>query len=133
MAQGMLRFVASQTTLVNMDYVPYFEEQIKIQQDAIVSFKRWMVGFVLLGMLIIVGTITFNNKLGALASPIFGIGGLLVSTLAAFPYREITPRRSKIGSYLLLKRSFEKINDLPNDEQQKLKELAVETIRNNIK
>jgi hypothetical protein len=116
----------------SLDYAPYFEEQIKIQQQAIVSFKRWMMGFVALGLLIVLGVILFNQKLSSLASPIIGIGGVFVTSLSAFPYREITPRRSRIASYDLLKRNFEKFNQLPPDDQQKLKDLAIETVKKSL-
>jgi hypothetical protein len=116
-----------------MDYVPYFEEQIKIQQDAIISFKRWMTGFVVLGVGVIAGAIIFNTKLPGIASQIVAMGGVFIGALAAFPYREITPRRSKIVSYDLLKRNFQNFSNLPDDDQQKLKELALETVKNNIK
>jgi ABC-type transport system involved in multi-copper enzyme maturation permease subunit len=123
---------SSQAFTVNVDYAPYFEEQIKIQQEAIISFKRWMVGFVLLGLLIVLGVLLFNQKLSTLASPVIGIGGVFVTSLAAFPYKEITPRRSRIASYDLLKRNFEKFNELPPDDQQKLKDLAIETVKKSL-
>ena len=123
---------SSQAFTVSLDYAPYFEEQIKIQQEAIISFKRWMVGFVLLGLLIVLGVLLFNQKLSTLASPVIGIGGVFVTSLAAFPYKEITPRRSRIASYDLLKRNFEKFNELPPDDQQKLKDLAIETVKKSL-
>lgn len=123
---------SSQAFTVSVDYAPYFEEQIKIQQEAIISFKRWMVGFVLLGLLIVLGVLLLNQKLSTLASPVIGIGGVFVTSLAAFPYKEITPRRSRIASYDLLKRNFEKFNELPPDDQQKLKDLAIETVKKSL-
>jgi hypothetical protein len=123
---------SSPITFVSVDYAPYFEEQIKIQRDAIISFKRWMAGFVLLGIVIVLGVVVFNQRLSGVASPVIGIGGLFISSLAAFPYREITPRRSRIVSYDLLRRNFEKLNQLPLEDQQKLKELAIETIKKSL-
>ncbi len=123
---------SSQLTFVNVDYAPYFEEQIKIQREAIASFKRWMVGLVLLGILIVLGVVIFNQRLSDIASPVIGIGGVFISSLAAFPYREITPRRSRIVSYDLLRRNFEKLNELALEDQQKLKELAIETIKKSL-
>lgn len=123
---------SSQTFSGNIDYAPYFEEQIRIQYQAIISFKRWMIGFVLLGLLIILGVILFNQRLTSVASPVIGIGGVFISSLAAFPYREITPRRSKIASYDLIKRSFENFNELTPDDQQKLKDLAIETLKKSL-
>jgi hypothetical protein len=125
----------SQPFIPRLDYVPYFEEQIVIQQHAIHSFKRWMVGFVVLGVLIIALAITFNQTkiLTGISSQIISLGGVFISALAAFPYREITPRRVRISSLGLLKRGFEHYEKYPPDEQQKLKELAIELVRNNIK
>jgi hypothetical protein len=123
---------SSQLTFVNVDYAPYFEEQIKIQREAITSFKRWMVALVLLGILIVLGVVIFNQRLSEVASPVIGIGGVFISSLAAFPYREITPRRSRIVSYDLLRRNFEKLDELALEDQQKLKELAIETIKKSL-
>lgn len=117
-----------------MDYVPYFEDQITIQEQAIRSFKRWITGFVVLGAAVVATAIVLTLKsLGGIASPIISLGGVFIGTLAAFPYREITPRRSKIRSYGLLKSSFLQFSTLPPDEQEDLKDLAIETIKNNIK
>lgn len=117
-----------------MDYIPYFEDQIIIQEQAIRSFKRWISGFVVLGLVVVAAAVVLTLKsLGGIAPPIISLGGVFIGTLAAFPYREITPRRSKIRSYSLLKSSFQQFSTLPPDEQEDLKDLAIETIKNNIK
>jgi len=64
-----------------------------------------------------------------LTGPITGIGGLFFGTLAAFPYREIAPRRSRITTYFLLKQSFERFSGLPEEDRKRLKDLADEAIK----
>lgn len=123
---------ASQIAIMNIDYVPFFEEQINLQREAIVSFKRWMGGFVFAGMLIILCAVVFNKSLPGVASQIVGVGGVFIGALAAFPYREIIPRRSRIVTYNLLKSSFERLDNYSAEDQQRLKALADETIKKTI-
>lgn len=115
-----------------IDYVPYFRELISIQEHAIVSFKRWAGGFVFLGLTIVALAVMLNSRIPGVASPIIGIGGIFMGALAAFPYREIAPRRSRIVTYSLLKSSFEQFPRLPEDERKRLRDLADETIRKQI-
>jgi hypothetical protein len=117
---------------VSQDFLPFFEEQIEIQQGAIISFKRWMIALVLLGLIIILGVLIFRETLGSTSSPIVGTGGALIGTLSAFPYREITPRRSRISAYSALVKLFEKFQELPGEEQQTLNELALDTLKKNL-
>lgn len=116
-----------------IEFVPYFKEQIEIQRHAIDSFKKWMFALVAVGVATVVLVLLFSSKLSGLHTQVFGIGGAFIGALSAFPYREISPRRAKISSYDLLRRNFENFNRLPAEDQQKLKELAVEVIKSNIK
>ena len=123
---------SSGTNPPTIDYVLYFEGLIIIQEKAIVSFKRWAGGFVLVGISIIALALILNPKLQGLASPITGIGGVFIGTLAAFPFREIAPRRSRIITYVLLKQSFERFPSLPDEDRKRLRDLADETIKRQI-
>jgi len=115
-----------------IDYVPYFGELITIQENAIVSFKRWAGGFVLIGLVIVVLAVMINTRIQGVASQVIGIGGIFMGALAAFPYREIAPRRSRIITYSLLKQGFEKFPNLSEEDRKRLRDLADETIRKQI-
>ncbi len=96
--------------LTQVELAPYFEDQVRIQLDAIASFKKWMAFLVATGFLVALIALLFKNAL-QLASQILGIGGLFIGALATFPYREITPRRERIKTcdwYASVFRGFEK-------------------------
>src|SRR5262245_3754878 len=115
-----------------IDYVPYFEGLISIQEKAIVSFRRWTLGFVLIGATIIGLAVVPNSPFRGVVSQITGIGGLFIGALAAFPFREIAPRRSRIVTFALLKQGFEKFSSLPAEDRKRLRDLADETIKRQI-
>jgi hypothetical protein len=115
-----------------IDYVPYFGELISIQEKAIVSFKKWAGGFILIGLMIIALALIMNVWIQGAVSQIVGVGGVFMSALSAFPYREIAPRRSRIITYYLLKHGFEKFPSLSEEDRRRLRDLADETIRKQI-
>lgn len=112
-----------------LDYVPYFEELIIIQREAITSFKRWAGLFVLIGGGIILVALVLYSKNAGLTTPMMGLGSLFIGASVAFPYKEIAPRRSRIETYLVLKRSFERFPELAEDERKRIRDLADEAIR----
>jgi hypothetical protein len=111
-----------------LDYVPYFEELIRIQREAITSFKRWAGLFVLVGG----GIITIALTANAFVPPLVGLGSLFIGASVAFPYREIAPRRSRIETYLVLKRSFERFPELAEEERKRIRDLADETMKRSL-
>jgi hypothetical protein len=115
-----------------IDYVPYFGELIYIQEEAISSFKRWAGGFVFIGVAILVFALVMYNRFPGVVSQIVGVGGLFMGALAAFPYREIAPRKCRIVTYTLLKHGFERFQDLSDEDRKRLRDLADETIRKQI-
>lgn len=115
-----------------IDYVPYFEGLIFIQEKAITSYKRWSVGFVFIGLSIIALAVISNSWVQGAVSPITGIGGLFIGGLAAFPYKEIAPRHSRIVTYALLKQGFEKFPSLSDEDRRRLRDLADETIKKQV-
>ena len=126
---------SSETDPPTIDYVPYFEDLIIIQEEAIVSFKRWAGGFVLIGLSIIALALILNTRIPGLAPgipQITGIGGVFIGALSAFPYREIVPRRSRIVTYVLLKQGFEKLPSLSDEDRKRLRDLADEIIKRQI-
>jgi hypothetical protein len=120
------------TAFPSIDYVSYFQNLISIQEKAIVSFKRWAGGFVLIGLAVISFAIALNAWLQGVASQIIAIGGLFVGGMAAFPYREIAPRRSRIVTFILLKNGFEEFPRLSDEDRKRLRDLADETIKRQI-
>lgn len=123
---------SSGTNPPTIDYVPYFERLIFIQEKAISSFKRWAVGILLIGLLIIVGVLIWRTEIQPVVAQIAGVGGAFIGTLAAFPYKEIAPRRSRILTYALLKQSFERFSSLSDEDRKRLRDLADETIKRQI-
>ena len=123
---------SSETNPPTIDYVPYFEDLIIIQEKAIVSFKRWAGGFVLIGLSIIALALILNTRIPGVAPQITGIGGVFIGALSAFPYREIAPRRSRIVTYVLLKQGFEKLPRLSDEDRKRLRDLADEIIKRQI-
>jgi hypothetical protein len=115
-----------------IDYVPYFEELITIQEKAIMSFKRSAGVFVLVGLVIIALAVLLSSRIQGLASQMVGMGGVFIGALAAFPYKEIAPRRSRIITYALLKQGFEKFPSLSDEDRKRLRDLADETIKRQI-
>ena len=114
-----------------IDYVPFFGELITIQENAISSFKKWAGGFVFVGFMIIVFALLMHQRIPGVAS-LTGIGGVFMGVLAAFPYREIAPRKSRIVTYALLKNGFERFQDLSDEDRKRLRDLADETIKRQI-
>ena len=123
---------SSESNHPTIDYVPYFEELIIIQEKAITSFKRWAGGFVLIGILVIAIALGLNVRIQGVASQIVGIGGVFIGALAAFPYKEIAPRRSRILTFVLLKQGFEKFPSISDEDRKRLRDLADETIKRQI-
>jgi hypothetical protein len=116
-----------------IDYVPYFQQLITIQEKAIISFQRWAGVFVLAGLAIIGIALALNTNFQTLVSQITGIGGLFFGTVAAaVPYKEIAPRRARIASYVLLKQGFEKFAELCEEDRKRLRDLADDTIKRQV-
>ncbi|HYX30388.1 MAG TPA: hypothetical protein VE863_17740 [Pyrinomonadaceae bacterium] len=124
--------MAAVATDFHDDYAPYFEQLISIQSSAISSFKRWVGIFIAVGIFVIGLALLLTKWFAGLAPQIVGIGGVFMSAAAVFPYREISPRESRIATYLLLKKRFEKFAELCPDEQKRLRDLADETIKKQI-
>ena len=82
--------------------------------------------------MIVALAVILNAKIQGLASQIVGMGGVFIGALAAFPYKEIAPRRSRIITYALLKQGFEKFPNLSDEDRKRLRDLADETIKRQI-
>jgi len=103
----------------------YFDDLIRIHQDMIASFQRWWriilsVGVTILLLSGIAWVLAAAKVIDPpLAPPLATSFGVLTSTLAFLPYKEIGPRRLQILRCEHLKRECEKIKQLPQEEQDK--------------
>jgi len=111
-----------------MNFVPYFEEQISIQERAIFSFKIWLIVQVGTGLLVILGSIVLGRWFPAMSSDLIKLGGGFVATLAVFPGKEIFPRKETIAKCVCFKRNFQQYEDLSPEEQKLLTAQALQLI-----
>ena len=111
-----------------MNFVPYFDEQINIQRQAISSFKIWLIALVGAGTLIFILSLIFGRWFPALSSDLIKLGGGFVATLAVFPGREIFPRKETIAKCVCFKRNFEQYEHLSSEEQKLLTAQALQMI-----
>ena len=117
---------------VQMNLAPLLEEQVRIQAEAISLWKRWMVGLVLAGITIIISAQLFPI-VGSANSDVLKIGGTFIGVLAAFPYREIVPRKERLATYKYLLNRFMSFESLNKDEQLALLSLANEALKETLK
>ena len=115
-----------------MNFIYFFQEQIRIQEQVIRSFKWWVAGLILSG----IGIILFAALMDItqdLKSDLIKIAGLFVAALAAFPYKEIAPRREKVALYKCLKQNFEETINVPTNDKQMLIQLAIDAMKETMK
>ena len=102
----------------------YFEELIRIHQDAISSFKKWVTVLVIAGIAILIlasvaWIMVLRGKIDSnLVPSLVSIIGSFVSVSSLFPYKEITPRRITIAKYTQLRTECERIKELPSSQQE---------------
>jgi hypothetical protein len=115
-----------------MNFISFFEEQIKIQEQAIRSFKWWIAGLVLsgIGIILIASLLDITQNI---KSDLIKIAGFFVAALAAFPYKEIAPRRERIAFYKCLKHNFEETRDSSSNDRQMLMQLAIDAMKETMK
>lgn len=109
------------------EYMLSFGELIKLQESAISSFKKCVSVLLLIGLVIVVGAgllYAYLEQAKGVAPSIVGIGGFFITGCAAFPYREIIPRRAEILKYSQIKRQLERFDRLSEDERKRTLDLA---------
>ena len=111
-----------------MNFVPYFDEQIKIQQQAISSFKIWVIALAAVGILVVLGSIFLGRVYAAASSDLIKLGGGFVAILGVFPGKEIFPRKETIAKYSCLKQNFEHYDEMTPDEQKLLAGVAAQLL-----
>lgn len=107
-----------------MDFLPYFDEQIKIQQRAISAFKIWVMVLVVAGLSIVILSVILGHIYPAASSDLIKLGGGFVAVLGVFPGKEIYPRKETIAKYDCLKQNFSNYDHLSVDDQKFLTGLA---------
>jgi hypothetical protein len=112
-----------------MNYAHLFEEHIRVQQQAIRSSGIWAALLFTLGAALILFSLLGNLDKALIPEMIKLSGGFVMSGLSFYQIKDVIQRRERIASYSYLKRSFEETEKLPLEEQTKLVEIAIETLR----
>jgi len=81
---------------------------------------------VLGGAAIVISSLLFAS--GA-TSDLIKLGGAFIGVCAAYPYKEIPPRRERIASYTELKRFFETAEISVEEKRQMFMNLAAEAFK----
>jgi hypothetical protein len=115
-----------------MNLSPLLEQQVRIQAEAINLWKRWMIGLVLGGVVILISAQLLNLG-GPAGGEIVKIGGAFVSMLAALPYREIVPRKERLATYSFLLERLRLLDSLPTGDQADLLSLANDALKETLK
>ncbi|MEK6325548.1 MAG: hypothetical protein AABN33_28230 [Acidobacteriota bacterium] len=116
-----------------LNFASYFEDQIKIQQQAIRSFKWSIAALILLGVGIITVSLIIDTAKGLAPDLIKLGGGIFMAALATLPYKEIAPRRERIICYTHLKDGFERRETLSHGDQERLTQMAIDVVKENMK
>src|SRR6266852_2632599 len=109
-----------------MNFAPYFDEQIRIQRQAILSFKVWVAALVVSGISIILLSVFVGSVYPAASSDLIKLGGGFVAVLSAFPGKEIFPRKETIAKYSWLRQSFSDYDQQSPDAKKRLDDLATD-------
>ena len=111
-----------------MDFVPFFDEQIKLQRHAIAWYKVWLAALVAAGLLVILISIIIGRFYAPLSSALFPVGGGFMLVLGVFPGKEIIQRRETINKYNCLRQNFEHYPELSPDDQKALTKTAIDML-----
>jgi len=117
-----------------MNLCPVLENQIRIQSESITAWKRWMLALVASG-----GVILALALLGVIPGrtpslqEIIGAGGLSVSLLGVYPYREMVPRKERLATYRFLLDQFQSFETLSSEDKSALLSMANDALKETIK
>ena len=117
-----------------MNLSPILEDQVQIQTEAIVLWKRWMVGLILSGVVILI-LATFRLFPGGNPSgdQVIQLGGLSVSLLSVFPYREMGSKKERLATYRFMLDRFRLFDHLSAEDQASLLTMANDALKETIK
>jgi hypothetical protein len=113
------------------DFIPYFEAQVQIQEAAVRSYGRTIM-FLLSAAVILIAYALLGPP-HSLGGEIIKLGaGIFAASMAALPYKEITPRRERITFYQHLIRSLSQLDSRPPEERTMILEMAVAATKVNM-
>lgn len=112
-----------------MDFLPYIDEQIKIQRQAISAFKIWLLILVAAGISIVLLSMILGRLYPAASSDLVKLGGGFVALLGVFPGKEIYPRKETIAKYDCLRQNFSNYEKLSPDDQKLLTALTTQMFK----
>jgi len=120
-----------------VDLSPVLESQVRIQKDAIRMWQRWMIALVVIGLAVLLaGSLYFLldflkiiHASAPSAGEIVQVGGLVVSLLSVYPYREMVPRKERLATYQFLVEKLKSLDGLSSEEQGQVLTLANEAIK----
>ena len=99
---------------------------IENQRKAIKLYLIFACSFLFIGIAIIFTTFFFsNNTINESIKAIVSIGGGFISSVSAFPIKEVISRKEKIGIFLTIKKLQLKADEL---EEKKIDKLIWKTI-----
>jgi hypothetical protein len=115
-----------------MDLAPYIENQIKIQRAAIQSQQRQVRYLVFGGIAIIFVSLVVDaviylktgQRVAWGLSDFLKLGGTFVGIVAAFPHKDIPPKKALVENLELLKYNCRDWDKLPAADHQFCVELA---------
>lgn len=109
----------------------FYNEQIRVQEQSIRSYKITMLILIFVGIIIFIAPLFIKE--GKNIPDILKLGAsLFTSALALLPFREITSRREKIISLKFIKDTIENSKNSPS-EITKSTEITFEFVNNILK
>src|SRR5712692_542210 len=100
-------------------FIPFLDAKIKIQRQAISSFKIWLIAQVAAGIAVVLLSV-FSSKIfpGASSlSSLLPVGGGLLVVLGVFPGKEIIPRKETIAKLTFIRSNLENFDTLSPGNQ----------------
>jgi hypothetical protein len=113
------------------DLIPFCKQQIRIQEDAIRSYKLFVALLLSVALAIILYGLVGGIR-GDSSSDIIKVGaGIVTVAFAGLPYKEITPRRQRIGSIELVLWNLNRFDSLSPEERARVNVMVDELIKSN--
>ena len=117
-----------------MNLCPVLENQVRVQAEAIVFWKRLGIGLVLFGLAIFaVACLGMVRAGGPTGSEIISIGGLSVSLLSAFPISQMQARKERLETFSFYLQQFRSFDHLSPADQENILSLANDAIKETAK
>ncbi|MDR3772903.1 MAG: hypothetical protein P4L26_06120 [Terracidiphilus sp.] len=112
-----------------MNFSTVLEDQVRIQTEAISTWKRWMALLVVCGVTVfLLARFNVISSNAPSVSQIVQFGGFFVTLLSVYPYREMVPRKERLATYRFLLDQFKSFERLSADDQSKLLSMATDAL-----